>query len=327
MKWGIERSNLATRMAEIPRCGEFINHQYDRYLRLKFLTNWRLIRNPASHRAFARSECPLSTLQRRILAELNENGVAVCHFDELFGNSGLWARLSDQFVAFSESKEMQSCLEERRKAFEATSNPNDVAHYILTYYAQDQKPLIQTTTPLLELAASCEVLNVVNAYLGMLSKIIYFDMWRTLPMNTDTRILSQRWHRDPEDRKKIRIFLYFNHVDEEAGAMEYFAGSQLGGPYQNLYAWADPLKTPYPPEGAIEKAMPESRHVALKGPPGTLVFCDTAGLHRGGVAKTRPRILATAAFVTPASLHGRRYEISKELQAAQTTRQARFAVS
>lgn len=327
MKWGIERSGLLTRMAELPGCGSFINHQYDRYLRLKFQTNWRLIRNPASHRSFSKSERSLSTKQQQILVELNKNGVAICHIGELFPDSAPWFRLCEQLKAFSQSEAVRTSLQERGKAFEDAKDPNAVAHYILTYYAQDKKTFIQTSSPLFELATSSQVLDVVNSYLGMWAKLIYFDMWHTVPLMTETRILSQRWHRDPEDCKKIRIFLYYNEVNEESGAMEYFAGSQMGGPYQDLFPWTDPLKTPYPPEGTIDEIIPASRHVILEGPPGTLVFCDTAGLHRGGTAKNKPRILATAAYVTPASLHGRRYEISEQLRALQTSSRVRFALA
>jgi len=327
MKWGIERSSIVTQMAHIPRCGPFVDRQYDRYLRLKFRTNWRLLRNPASHRDFSRSDHPLNAKQQQILTELNENGVATCHIDELFATSGPWSRLSEQLRAFCESDDTRSKLQQQLTAFESAKDPNAVAHYILTYYPQEQKPLIQARSPLFDLAISSEVLDVVDSYLGMWSRLIYFDMWHTVPLKTDTRILSQRWHRDLEDRKKIRIFLYYNEVDEDAGPMEYFAGSQLGGPYQDLYPWQDPLQTPYPPEGAIDQVISPARHIMLKGKPGTLIFCDTAGLHRGGVAKTKPRIIATAAYVTPASLHGRRYRITDELRASLNTRQARFAVA
>ena len=119
----------------------------------------------------------------------------------------------------------------------------------------------------------------------MWSKLIYFDMWHTLPLNTDTRFLSQRWHRDPEDRRKIRTFLYFSDVDTDAGAMEYLVGSHVGGPYEHVFPWKDPLGIPYPPDGEVERQIPASQRVILKGPPGTLIFCDTAGFHRGGICR------------------------------------------
>ncbi|HSI98275.1 MAG TPA: hypothetical protein VK926_07925, partial [Gaiellaceae bacterium] len=38
------------------------------------------------------------------------------------------------------------------------------------------------------------------------------------------------------------------------------------------------------------------------GQKGTLLFCNTAGFHRGGFATARPRVLATATYSSPASL-------------------------
>jgi hypothetical protein len=329
MKWGIERSAALTKMAEFPGCGKFIDRQYDRYLRLKFEFDWRWNRNPASHRSFSRTPPSLNILQQRLLAELNEKGVALCRFHELLDdsdNSNLWTRLLKQIEAFTSSEHIQASIAKLQVAFSEKQDANAVAHYILSYYDQSTKPLIHSGTPLLDLALNPRILDVVNSYLGMWSRLIYFDMWHTLPLNTDTRILSQRWHRDPEDRKKIRIFLYFSEVDEQAGAMEYFAGSQLGGKYQDLFPWRDPLRYPYPPEQELERQIPPAQRITLSGPPGTLIFCDTAGFHRGGIAKTKPRIVATAAFVTPASLHHRRYEVADDLRNTPLTPPAQFAV-
>jgi hypothetical protein len=119
--------------------------------------------------------------------------------------------------------------------------------------------------------------------------VVQIDLLRHVAyaLNTDTRFLSQRWHRDPEDRRKVRTFLYFSEVDKDAGAMEYLSGSQCGGPYENVFRWDGPLGIPYPPEGGVERLIPASQRLILRGPAGTLIFCDTAGFHRGGIAKTK----------------------------------------
>jgi hypothetical protein len=326
MKWGIERSKLLTRMSELPACGGLIRQQYDNFLRLKYDVNWRWTRNPASSRSFSKSLPSLNNLQERLVWELKATGVASCHFDELFQDHELWRRLAAYVSEFSASDEVQSVIRKRQQDFGENQDFQAVEHYIITKYPQDRKPLITADNPLLNLALHPLILDVVNSYFGLWSKLIYFDMWHTLPLNTNTRILSQRWHRDPEDRRKIRTFLYFSEVDTEAGAMEYLAGSQFGGPYEHVFEWKDPLGIPYPPEGEVERQIPASQHVTLKGPPGTLIFCDTAGFHRGGTAKTKPRILATSAFVTPASLHGRRYEIDATVRDAPWSAPAKFAV-
>ena len=327
MKWGIERSKVVTRMAELPACGNMIRQQYDNFLRLKYDVNWRWGSNPASSRLFRKSRPQLGLLQERLVWELKSTGVAICHFDDLFQDPEMWRRLSAYVSEFSVSNEVQSVVRKRQQDFEEKHDFGKVEHYIITKYPQDRKPLISLDNPLLSLGLHRLILDVVNSYLGLWSKLIYFDMWHTLLLKTDTRILSQRWHRDPEDRRKIRTFLYFSEVDTEAGAMEYLAGSQFGGPYEHVFEWKDPLGIPYPPDGEVERQIPESQHVILKGPPGTLIFCDTAGFHRGGTAKTKPRILATSAYVTPASLHGRRYEIDDSVCTAPWDSAARFAVT
>ncbi|MGA9416548.1 MAG: hypothetical protein WBV60_17820 [Terriglobales bacterium] len=327
MKWGIEHSKVLTRMSGLPVCGGLIRQQYDNFLRLKYDVNWRWARNPASSRSFRKSRPKLNTLQERLVWELSSTGVATCHFDELFQDPELWRRLFAHVSEFSASDEVQSVVKKRQQDFAEKKDLAVVEHYIITKYPQDRKPLITASNPLLNLGLHPLILDVVNSYLGMWSKLIYFDLWHTLPLQTETRILSQRWHRDPEDRRKIRIFLYFSEVDTNAGAMEYLAGSQFGGPYEHVFEWKDPLGIPYPPDGEVERQIPMSQQVILKGSPGTLIFCDTAGFHRGGTAKTKPRILATSAFVTPASLHRRRYEIDAAIRDAPWSPSARFAVT
>lgn len=327
MKWGIERSKVLTRMSELPACGNLIRQQYDHFLRLKYDVNWRWGRNLASSRAFRKASPTLSSLQKRIVWELTTTGVAICHFDQLFQDPGMWSRLSAHVAEFSASDSVQSVVRKRQQDFETKHDLTKIEHYIITKYSQDSKPVIGIDNPLLALGLHPLILDVVNSYLGLWSKLIYFDMWHTLALNTDTRILSQRWHRDPEDRRKIRTFLYFSEVDTDAGAMEYMAGSQVGGPYEHVFEWDDPLGIPYPPDGEVEKQIPASQHVILQGPSGTLVFCDTAGFHRGGTAKNKPRILATSAYVTPASLHRQRYQIDATVRNAALNGPARFAVS
>ena len=326
MKWGIERSKVMTRMSELPACGNLIRRQYDNFLRLKYDVNWRWVRNPASSRSFRKTLPKLHAVQQRLVEELYSTGVAMCHFDELFQDPELWHSLSTLISEFSSSDEVQSVIRKRQQDFNQKRDLGANEHYILTKYSQDRKPLITASNALLSLGIHPLILDVVNSYLGLWSKLIYFDMWYTLPLNTDTRFLSQRWHRDPEDRRKIRTFLYFSRVDRDAGAMEYFAGSHVGGPYEQLFSWDDPLGIPYPPDGEVDRQIPASQHVILEGPPGMLIFCDTAGFHRGGISRSIPRILATSAFVTPASLHRRRYEIDATVRDAPWSAPAKYAV-
>ena len=62
----------------------------------------------------------------------------------------------------------------------------------------------------------------------------------------------------------------------------------------------------YPSPEELSKVVPESEIRSAKGPRGTVIFCDTSGFHRGGFAKSKPRILSYQTYVSPASpLSGR----------------------
>ncbi len=53
--------------------------------------------------------------------------------------------------------------------------------------------------------------------------------------------------------------------------------------------------------------------MTMTGGAGTVIFCDTAGFHRGGFARTKPRILMVATFLREAVWQGeRRFEVDFE---------------
>ena len=236
-------------------------------------------------------------MQERLVWELNATGLAICHFDDLFQNRELWRSLSAYVSEFASSDEVQSVIRKRQQDFAEKKDVSTVEHYIITKYSQDRKPVIMADNPLLNLALHPLVLDVVNSYLGLWSKLIYFDMWHTLPLNTDTRFLLQRWHRDPEDRRKVRTFFYFSEVDRI-----WCNGISLGQSVRRTLRKRVPVgrsaRHTIPSRGRGGAAIPASQRLILQGPAGTLIFCDTAGFHRGGIAKTKPRILSTSAFVT-----------------------------
>ena len=55
--------------------------------------------------------------------------------------------------------------------------------------------------------------------------------------------------------------------------------------------------------------MAESDRLTLTGERGTVFLCDTSGFHRGGFARTRPRVLSYHTFVSGRSDFERRFEV------------------
>src|SRR5437899_5275868 len=118
-------------------------------------------------------------------------------------------------------------------------------------------------------------------------------------MERAERQSSQRWHRDFNDRHLLKAFLYLVDVDDDSGPFEYVPRSAPGSELDHLWPWR-PLGDNYPPEEELA-AKVEDRAVSFTAPRGTLIFCNTSGFHRGGFAVTKPHVLATFTYSSPAS--------------------------
>jgi hypothetical protein len=170
---------------------------------------------------------------------------------------------------------------------------------------------------------------VVNAYRGLWTRCIGLDQWYTRPAPAgQDRVHTQNWHRDKGDLGVVRVFLYFSEVDGTSGALEYVRGSAGGGPYGHLWPWSlSSQKFPSPEE--LERAVPHRDRIQACGPPGTIVFSDGSGLHRGGFAVKRPRVLSHHTYVSPAAVasgHRARHFVADLTRASTLPEAARFAL-
>jgi hypothetical protein len=235
----------------------------------------------------------LTPVQQRVLGELRESGIAIVPFAELVGDEALWQVLKadmDRFAASAEDELERGGGAKRKKDF------------LIRRYPRGKKKLpkepaiLPSDGPWLRYAAGDALLGVVNAYRGALIKLVDFDLWYTIPVGDEAeRTASQEWHRDPEDQHVVKVFLYFSDVGEDAGPFEYVRHSAEGFEYGHLWPWGESER--YPPTDELEAAVPASERVLATGPAGTIVICDTSGFHRGGYARTKPRILSTHTYV------------------------------
>ena len=236
---------------------------------------------------------PLDDLQQRILADVERDGFSVQSFQDLFSQEH-WQELvalRDRFVASTEA-DLAAGGEHVR-----VRPGKEFVVRLLSYGVE-----IGLHDTWFRAVASRRLLDVANAYLRMWSKLEYVDVWYSVPQPAGAeRVSSQRWHRDYNDKHLLKVFLYLVDVVEEMGPFQYVAGSQPGGPYADAWGWR-PLGQNYPTEEELEQRIPSSAVQAFTGAQGTLIFCNTAGFHRGGFSTTNPRILATATYSSPASL-------------------------
>ena len=242
--------------------------------------------------------------ERRALESLQTTGLALASFDELVGDDALWRDLAAEVQAFAESA--------RERVPQQADQPLRKDDYLIRRFGgaravRDGKPItsLSCRDPWLRLGTCDAVLNVVNAYRRQATRLVDLDAWYTVPSASDQeRIASQRWHRDPEDHHVVKVFVYFSDVDEDAGPFEYVAGSAERAPKIRRGSLGS-LRLPwnrrrrYPGQDYVDKRIAQAGVVTATGPPGTMILCDTSGLHRGGFARRNPRLLTYHTYVSP----------------------------
>lgn len=251
-------------------------------------------------KAFRSAPPVLTGAQRQVVDALVDCGIA--HVDMKALVPADWGeRLGAEVEAWIGSPEIAAAEHAYR-----TSTEKRWKDYLVRKFGRGA--VIPFESPWLQFGIQPGILDIVNSYLGMLSKMLYIDVWDTVPLvhdGPDTG--SQRWHRDPEDAKLVKVFLYFSDVDADAGAMEYVPYSRRGDKYGNLWPQQFP-KGSVPPPDEFERKIPRSAWTMCTQPAGTLIFVDTSGFHRGGRALTRRRILATWTYTRQSSVWPRAFE-------------------
>ena len=296
--------------------------------RIRYRLYSGVVRNPPSRHHYEASADQLTPAQEQVVHELATRGISFVPFEKLGVNVEQWSRLKAMVAEFVASERVGTRIQQFVEESRTSRLQGD--DYIIKLYPEG--PTLPLDHPLLQLGLGGPLLRIVNAYLHMWSKLIYTDVWHTIPVATEERIGSQGWHRDPEDGRMIKVYLYFADVDQRAGPMEYVVGSARGGRYQDLWPWQAQATQAhrYPKAGELEARVPASDRVSCVGSAGTCIFCDTSGLHRGGISTGSPRILATWTFVTPAAISvtcRRRFHLSQGAEVDALAPEARFALA
>ena len=133
--------------------------------------------------------------------------------------------------------------------------------------------------------------TLATAYFQQQPQLFYCDYWHTVVGGQSQRVASQNWHRDLEDKRLLKVFIYFNDIAADNGAFQYVQESALALKYGKKY----PHQLSHSIYGAemnqfIESELPDKifTGVAEKY---TIIFADTTGFHRGGFAKSGERKL------------------------------------
>jgi hypothetical protein len=160
----------------------------------------------------------------------------------------------------------------------------------------DIPPDIATADYPLETVLSCPavvalinadaVLAIAGGYLGCRPTLSSVGLRWSFP-SAGAPSEVQRFHRDPDDWRFLKLFVYLTDVDEWSGPHVYVRGShRTGGSIR---------ARPYD-RRRIEDRYGASSITPILGREGTAFMADTSGIHMGMPAQNRPRLLLAAQY-------------------------------
>ena len=254
---------------------------------------WKLI-NYDPRMRFKKNQPTLSPLLGQVLRGLQQNGIATVRVTDLVGEN-LWLEMQKAFSIRLGDPKIQDEIKNRRSAPE---HRGDKYYNVVLW----DMPVAEKNNPLIAFSTHPSILAIVNSYMELFAKFRSLKLWASMPVPPDApEHASQQWHRDPEDRKIVKVFLYFNDVDTETGPFTYLKKSQLGGKWRGLFPQIPPLGS-YAPKGGVEKAVDPADISIGTGKAGTVIFCDTSGLHKGGYCKSKTWHIYISTYASQASL-------------------------
>ena len=261
----------------------------------------------------------------RIVSSLTKDGIAISHLETLFSGENHLPELMKETEerkkrGESSGSSMQDSGDQMKKGYDK--------HFMRYFWGGGgTNPVFEAGSAFMHLTLDTRILRIVGSYFGLAPKLHGFSLQETVlvPFGSPA-YLSQRWHRDPDDKKICKMFIYLNDVvDEGGGPFMYVKGSQLGGKWRGLFPQRPPVGR-YPNPGEVEKNIPKEDIQVCTGKAGTIVLCDTSGLHRGGYSTAATRTMFAAGFATSASIQPRNYRLNPTENLTDISSLARYAL-
>lgn len=226
-----------------------------------------------------------------ITAQLKSRGYAVTNLEELFLKEE-----TTKIRSCCERKinELRRCLlhvgpaAEEQKSFLAR-----LSHY---------KEVADISDPIVWQCLDGVIVGIAEDYLETVPKITNIDYWINFPVEQGAGARSsQKWHRDYEDQRVLKLFVYLSDVGDETGPFFYVPESHKDGRYSDIFPVSPPLGVVVEDDVIDENfSLETQKKIAPRA--GTVVLVDTAGLHKGGFCISGERQVFTASYTTHAGI-------------------------
>lgn len=248
---------------------------------------WRYLGNLGPLLEYRKVQTRLTAVQERVLSDLRRDGVALTHTDEFLQDPSVFDELAE---AVARREELMAEVIASARA--STEQESEIKSYLVSLF--ERRHVFQSDDIFIRFAVLPEIASFVNSYFGMLTKLCYLNVWHNLPMRGSARE-SQLWHRDPEDRYILKLFVYLTDVGEGSGPTYYAPGTHMLGPIrqqpESILCQEGPALNQRTTDEQMAKVVSSDKWVKAIGPRKTILFGDMRGYHKGGLVRENDRIL------------------------------------
>jgi hypothetical protein len=264
-----------------------------------FELTWRYGLNLRPAAAYALSGTAPTGEAARVLRDLNERGIGVSSVDALLASDALY-----QEMLLDAERRFQIDAEAIAAArAQADSNERGVQKPFM-HFLLGQNPRVEASSIYARFALQDPIRQIANSYLGMYCQLCAYNVWYNF-VTTSPPTQSQLWHRDPEDRYILKVFVCMSDVGEGSGPFTYAPGTHQKGSAKRLpeYLHKDGMTT-RSNDSQMAAVVPQDKWIKGIGKKGTVIFADTRGFHKGGLVRERDRTLYIAEFLSQAAGRG-----------------------
>ena len=290
------------------------------FYRLRWSAPWYQAINRQSRRVFHSTPQPLHPLGIEAVHALRTEGIFRSSVEALAQDPGL-------FQALSRDAQMLLTRQDIQRKIRQRYNPHDAKWYVVRAIGhRARRPPIPSS--FVRFFLHPQILSIASTYLGLQVRLNYADVWHNIPVREgEPPISAEFWHRDHEDKRLIKLFVLLTDVDETMGPFTYVKRSQVGGEFESLFP-AIPPTGRYPKQEVLSQLINDTplSSVSCVGPAGSIILCDTSGLHRGGRSFTRPRIVLVGVYTSNAGIDAGRYSLPRSVRHEQLSPAAKFAL-
>lgn len=223
----------------------------------------------------------LTKEQQEIVAEMHARGYASRNIDM----SSIKEELEQ---AVRDEKQIYDSHAREKKPYQDGKSVEWFYYYLKYKPTGETKKFIESLQP------------IASAYLKQQAMLTDITLHSAIPTD-EARIGSSHFHRDRGDFQYFRTFLYVDNIDERGATVTYAPFSQRFGKYHSKFF--NPRGT-----GSVIRSGMNLPTVTVMGKSGTVLFCDTGGIHANNKASTGRSLKLLIVYATKMNRRKKEYE-------------------